>query len=180
MMEPARHSGSQSPLRKPPVANENVEPEVMLSWQWSLFSELSQYDLLEILKVRQAVFIVEQNCPYQDVDDLDPVSWHLMGWHSANAEKKLTAYLRVVPPGKKYPEPSLGRVLTVSSSRGIGSGRALLTEGISRTSLAYQGQGIRISAQRYLEPFYSDFRFATVSDIYDEDGIPHVEMLRDA
>ena len=179
-MEPAQHSDFQFPLRKLPVANPIVESGVMLRWQWSLFGELSQYELLEILKARQAVFVVEQNCPYQDVDDLDPVSWHLMGWHDANAEKRLAAYLRVVPPGKRYPEPSLGRVLTESSSRGIGLGRALLNEGIERTSLAYPGQGIRISAQQYLEPFYSDFRFATVSDVYNEDGIPHVEMLRDA
>lgn len=152
----------------------------MLRWQWSSFGELSQYDLLEILKVRQAVFVVEQKCPYQDVDDLDSEAWHLIGWHDSNAEETLAAYLRVVPPGKKYPEPSLGRVLTASSSRGIGLGRALLDEGIARTALAYPGQGIRISAQQYLEPFYSEVGFKTVSDVYDEDGIPHVEMLRDA
>ena len=150
----------------------------MLRWQWSSLDELSQYDLLEILKARQAVFIVEQNCPYRDVDELDCVSWHLLGWHELHKEEMLAAYLRVVPPGQKYSEPSLGRVLTVSSVRGKGIGRMLLSEGVARASNAYPGSAIRIAAQQYLERFYSDFGFETVSDIFDEDGIPHVEMLR--
>jgi len=149
-----------------------------MNWQWSSFEELSREDLFVILKVRQAVFVVEQNCPYQDADDLDPVSWHLMGWHEGATGRELVAYLRVVFPGKKYPEPSIGRVLTTASVRGTGVGKTLTGEAITRIALEYPHMSIRISAQRYLEKFYSEFGFETVSDPYDEDGIPHIEMVR--
>lgn len=150
----------------------------MLRWQWSSFEELSRHELYEILKARQAVFVVEQNCVYQDIDDLDPVAWHLVGWLQDEAGETLAAYLRVVFPGSKYPEPSLGRVLTTLSARGTGLGRELLREGITRTLTAFPGASIRISAQQYLEQFYAEFGFQTVSEAYLEDGIPHVEMLR--
>jgi ElaA protein len=156
----------------------SLEFEIMLRWQWSSFEGLSRYELHEILKVRQAVFVVEQNCVYQDIDDLDPEAWHLTGWLQDEAGETLAAYLRVVFPGRKYSEPSLGRVLTARSVRGTGLGRELLREGISRTLAAYPGTSIRISAQQYLEQFYSEFGFETVSDAYQEDGIPHLEMLR--
>jgi len=149
-----------------------------MNWQWSSFEELSREDLFVILKVRQAVFVVEQNCPYQDADDLDPVSWHLMGWHEGATGRELVAYLRVVFPGKKYPEPSIGRVLTTASVRGTGVGKTLTGEAITRIALEYPHMSIRISAQQYLEKFYSEFGFETVSDPYDEDGIPHIEMVR--
>ena len=149
-----------------------------MNWQWLSFEELSREDLFGVLKVRQAVFVVEQNCAYQDADDLDPVSWHLMGWHEGATGRELVAYLRVVFPGKKYPEPSIGRVLTTASVRGTGVGKALTREAITRIALEYPHMSIRISAQRYLEKFYSEFGFETVSDPYDEDGIPHIEMVR--
>ena len=151
-----------------------------MNWQWVSFEELSREELYEVLKVRQTVFVVEQNCAYQDADDLDPVSWHLMGWHESTSGRKLVAYLRVVFPGKKYPEPSIGRVLTMASVRGAGLGQELMCEAISRTVREYPQQSIRISAQHYLEKFYSGLGFETVSDPYDEDGIPHIEMLRKA
>ena len=149
-----------------------------MNWQWSSFEELSRDNLYDVLKVRQAVFVVEQNCAYQDADDLDPVSWHLMGWRETTAGRELVAYLRVVFPGKKYPEPSIGRVLTTAPVRGTGVGKALTREAITRIALEYPQMSIRISAQRYLEKFYSEFGFETVSDPYKEDGIPHIEMLR--
>ena len=150
-----------------------------MNWQWLSFEELSRDDLYKVLKVRQAVFVVEQNCVYQDADDLDPVSWHLMGWRKTTTGRELVAYLRVVFPGKKYPEPSIGRVLTTASVRGTGAGKALTREAITRIALEYPQMSIRISAQRYLEKFYSEFGFETVSDPYVEDGIPHIEMLRE-
>jgi len=151
-----------------------------MNWLWSSFEELSRDDLYEVLKVRQAVFVVEQNCVYQDADDLDSVSWHLMGWHEGTSRRELVAYLRVVFPGKKYPEPSIGRVLTTASMRGTGAGKELTREAITHIALEYPQMSIRISAQRYLEKFYSEFGFEAVSDPYEEDGIPHIEMLRKA
>lgn len=150
----------------------------MIQWQWLPFENLSRNVLFEILKVRQAVFVVEQNCVYQDADNLDPVSWHLMGWRINSGEKELVAYLRVSLPGKKYPEPSIGRVLTAPSVRGTGIGKALIDKGITQTTIEYPGVRIRISAQQYLEKFYSEFGFETVTAPYDEDGIPHIEMVR--
>ena len=147
-------------------------------WQWLSFEKLLREDLYEVLKVRQAIFVVEQNCAYLDADDLDPASWHLMGWRETATGRELVAYLRVVFPGKKYPEPSIGRVLTTASVRGTGVGKTLTREAITRIALEYPHMSIRISAQRYLEKFYSEFGFETVSDPYDEDGIPHIEMLR--
>lgn len=149
-----------------------------MNWQWLSFEGFTPEELFEIMKVRQAVFVVEQNCAYQDADDLDQVSWHLMGWHEDNMRRNLVAYLRVVFPGRKYPEPSIGRVLTASSARGAGLGKVLMREAIAHTASVYPQMSIRISAQRYLEKFYSGFGFETVSEPYDEDGIPHIEMLR--
>ena len=150
----------------------------MIEWQWSSFEELTRDTLFEICKLRQEVFIVEQNCAYQDLDDLDQVSWHLMGWRKDSVDKKLVAYLRVVFPGKKYQEPSIGRVITAPSVRRTGLGYALTQEAISRIVQIYPKTAIRISAQQYLEKFYSKFEFEKVGDPYDEDGIPHIEMFR--
>lgn len=152
----------------------------MVTWQWSSFEELSRDDLFNILKARQAVFIVEQNCVYQDVDDLDPLSWHLLGWLERPASRLLVAYSRIIFPGKKFAEPALGRVLTTASVRGTGLGTELTLESIARTMRQYPESPIRISAQRYLEKFYARFGFETVSAPYDEDGIAHIEMLRQA
>lgn len=150
----------------------------MIEWQWSSFEKLTRDTLFEIIKARQEVFIVEQNCAYQDVDDHDRVAWHLMGWLRSSPDKKLAAYLRVVFPGEKYQEPSIGRVMTLPSFRKTGLGSALTQEAISRIGHIYPGTAIRISAQQYLERFYSKFEFETVGDPYDEDGIPHIEMVR--
>ena len=151
-----------------------------MNWKWLSFEQLSREDLYEVLKVRQAIFVIEQNCVYQDADGLDPTSWHLLGWHEDTTGRKLVAYLRVVFPGGKYPEPSIGRVLTTASVRGTGAGQALMREAINHIALEYPQKSIRISAQQYLEKFYFEFGFETVSAPYDEDGIPHIEMLRKA
>lgn len=150
----------------------------MIEWQWCSYEELTRDTLFEIIKVRQEVFIVEQNCAYQDVDDLDRFSWHLIGWRKDSAGEKLVAYLRVVFPGKKYLEPAIGRVVTAPSVRGTGLGYELTQEAISRVRQIYPNTDIRISAQQYLEGFYSKFGFEKVGNPYDEDGIRHIEMLR--
>lgn len=148
-----------------------------IQWQWSSFEALSGADVYEVLKVRQAVFAVEQNCVYQDVDDVDQSAWHLLGWAHPNQGRALIAYLRVVFPGVRYPEPSIGRVLTAASVRAQGVGKALTREALTQVAREYPGQSIRISAQQHLQRFYAEFGFETVSEPYDEDGIPHVEML---
>jgi ElaA protein len=150
------------------------------AWQWARLDDLAPADVYALMALRQQVFVVEQGCAFLDADGLDTRAWHLLGWLALGATPVLVAYLRVVDPSAKYDEPSLGRIVTAPSMRRVGLGRRLVTEGIARASAQYAGKPIRIGAQRYLEAFYSQFGFRTVSPPYDEDGIPHVEMLRDA
>lgn len=147
-------------------------------WQCSPFAEISNQELYEILKARQAVFVVEQNCAFQDADDVDQLCWHVAAWSSQDSERTLLAYARIVPPGVKYEEPSIGRVITTAPARGKGYGRELMKRAVEKTLALYPRHAIRIGAQQYLERFYSSFGFRTVSEPYIEDGIPHVEMVR--
>lgn len=150
----------------------------MTEWQRSAFNELSGDDLYRVLQQRQDVFILEQTCFYQDFDGLDQGAHHLLGWHTVDGKRELGAYLRILAPGAKYTEMSLGRVLTSKAARGSGIGRELLEQGIAYAEALYPGHRIRIGAQRYLEKFYTSFGFVTFSEPYDEDGIIHVDMLR--
>ncbi|MFV8783761.1 GNAT family N-acetyltransferase [Microbulbifer sp. SA54] len=152
-------------------------PTVPFSFRWSTFDQLSAAELYEILRIRQEVFVVEQDCAYQDADGKDQCAWHLACWDYTTESPTLLAYLRVVFPGKKYPEPSIGRVLTTHSARGTGLGRELMRTAIENTQREYPESPIRISAQLYLEKFYTDLGFEQVSEPYDEDGIPHIEMV---
>ncbi|MGE3262195.1 MAG: GNAT family N-acetyltransferase [Bacteriovoracia bacterium] len=145
-----------------------------MKWQWKKFNELSAQELYEILALRQQVFIVEQNCPYLDCDGLDQESWHLLG----REKNALVAYLRILPPGLKYPEPSLGRVVTAASVRGTGMGRTQTAEAIKKIEELWGKVPVRISAQAYLEKFYASFGFVRAGENYLEDDIPHAEMLR--
>jgi len=145
-------------------------------------------------QARVGVFIVEQDCVFQDVDGVDPECWHLMGTVpelpgeaepdkpglSPVLDKRLVAYCRLVPPGIKFPEPSIGRVITAGAARRAGYGRQLMREAVRQAERLWPGQALRIGAQQYLERFYGEFGFRTVSEPYDEDGILHVEMLRPA
>jgi len=151
----------------------------MLDWQWKHFDELTTNELYAILKARQEVFVVEQDCAYLDIDAFDQDAWHLMGWDIAAPDARaLRAYLRLVGPDNRYAEPSIGRVLTSAGVRHAGLGREALSLGIEQAGRIYPEQSIRISAQLHLAPLYSEFGFTTVSEPYDEDGIPHVEMLK--
>jgi len=138
---------------------------------------MGKHELYEAMVLRQEVFVVEQNCPYQDADRLDQHSWHLLGWSDKNPQQ-LLAYLRVVEKELKYSEISIGRVVTHPSTRGTGAGRELMATAINCIEKHLDRQAIRISAQEYLLSFYGSFGFVPVSDIYLEDDIPHVEMLR--
>jgi ElaA protein len=144
-----------------------------LVWHCWRFHELSVDRLYDVLALRCQVFIVEQG-PYQDLDGVDRHSAHLLG---RNSHGDLLAYLRVVDPGIKYPEASIGRVITAPKVRGTGLGRLLIREGVRRCHLAWPGRGIRISAQSHLQPFYTEVGFVGQGEDYLEDGIPHREML---
>ncbi len=150
----------------------------MTEWQWSTFAGLSAFDLYQVLQKRQDVFILEQTCLYPDMDGLDLGAHHLLGWRLIDGKRELAAYMRVLAPGAKYDEMSLGRVLTAPLARGSGIGRELLAQGIAHAERQHPGYRIRIGAQRHLEKFYGEFGFVTFSEPYDEDGIIHVDMLR--
>ena len=145
-----------------------------IQWHRRRFDDLTARDLYDAMNLRQRVFAIEQHCVYLDADYLDVDADHLMG-RSANGE--LIAYLRIVPPGKKYVEPSIGRVITAPEARGIGLGKELMHQGMAWVTEKYPNQGVRISAQQHLERFYMEFGFRAVGEPYDEDGILHVEMV---
>jgi ElaA protein len=127
---------------------------------------------------RLEVFNVEQNCAYQDCDGVDPHCFHLLGWKQIDGKRQVVAYMRCVKAGIKFPEVSLGRVLNTAAVRGTGAGREMMTVALQHMQRVFPNQPIRISAQQYLEKFYQSFGFVTQSEPYDEDDIPHVEMLR--
>jgi ElaA protein len=151
----------------------------MIEWQWKTFDELSADELYEIMKIRQEVFMIEQNCIYQDIDDLDKTAWHLTAWDTKQTNtRKVQAYLRIVFPGYKFKQPSIGRIPTVKELRRNGLGKELLRNAVLKIEMEYPNQPIRISAQQHLYKFYAQFGFEQVSEPYDEDGIVHIEMLR--
>jgi ElaA protein len=147
-----------------------------VNWVWLRFAELGVDDLYDALQLRCRVFVLEQG-PYLDPDGIDRHAWHLLG---RDAQGTLVATLRLVDPGVKYAEPSIGRVVTAPEVRGTGLGRALTAEGVAGCDRLWPGRHVRISAQAHLERFYNAFGFARVGSDYLEDGIPHVEMLRPA
>jgi ElaA protein len=146
---------------------------VTLDWTWSRFAELGVDNLYDALALRCRVFVLEQG-PYLDPDGLDRHAWHLLGRDAAGV---LQAYLRVVDPGARYDEPSIGRVITSPEARGTGLGRVLVGEGVARCHAAWPGCAIRISAQSHLEGFYGGFGFLRAGKDYGEDSIPHCQML---
>ena len=146
-----------------------------LSWEWNSFSELDRDKLYEILKFRQEIFVVEQKSWYLDADGLDQSSLHLM----VTNEQNLIGYLRLTPPGTKYTEASIGRVSIHDECRGEGIGKKLLVMGLKKGKETYETGSFRISAQEYLISYYESHGFKVQGKPYDEDGIPHVEMLLD-
>ena len=176
-------------------------PAVKVRWQWSRFPELAAAELYAALAARQQVFMVEQHCAFQDADGRDVHAWHLFAWAEdpgpaapvvwaptpperaqlapwgGPAALVLAGYLRVLDPGRKFAEPSIGRVLTVAPYRGIGFGRSLMVEGIARTRQVWPEWPVRIAAQQRLERFYLSLGFQTAGPPYQEDDIAHVDML---
>lgn len=142
-------------------------------WTCKTFSELTVYELYAILHLRNEVFVVEQNCVFQDADNKDQHSFHYMGWR----QDRLVAYTRLVPPGVSYKEPSIGRVVTSPAARGQGTGQDLMKRSIEECKKLFGNTPIRIGAQLYLKKFYMSFGFIQAGDIYLEDGIEHIEMI---
>ena len=150
------------------------------SWQFSRFRDLSVDDLYAIVRLREAVFIIEQNCPYPDADGRDPLAWHLLGWRDGPDGKELVAYARIFEPGIRYHEASIGRIVTAPAVRGTGWGRQLMVEALQRVEKLVPNEQVKIAAQRRLENFYKGYGFETISEPYEEDGIIHVDMIREA
>ena len=144
-----------------------------INWTWKRFGEFSGTELYGLLAARIDVFVIEQNCAYQELDGRDIDAYHLCGTGGSG----LAAYLRLLPAGSQHAEPSIGRVMTVAAARGDGLGRELLTRGIRGCRQYYPDQSLRASAQSHLQSFYESLGFVTVSPLYKEDGIPHVDML---
>lgn len=135
------------------------------------FQELTVDELYEILRARSEIFVVEQDCVYQDLDDVDQDAYHVC----VRENGKLVAYLRVIEKGKRLDEVSLGRVISVERLKGWGS--IVMQEGIKVAKEKFHAKKIKIGAQKQAMPFYQKLGFKQISDDYDEDGIPHVYMI---
>jgi ElaA protein len=136
------------------------------------FSELNTTELYEILQLRSEVFVVEQDCVYQDIDFKDQKSLHIFGYKN----DKIVAYTRVFSAGNYFDNASIGRVLVVASERKYGFGHDLMKASITAIEKHFKVTEITISAQKYLKKFYEAHQFVQVGEAYLEDGIPHIRM----
>ncbi|EED32171.1 acetyltransferase (gnat) family protein [gamma proteobacterium NOR5-3] len=146
-------------------------------WSCQPFSALSGSEVYELLQLRSAIFVVEQDCVYLDPDGLDTAAWHL----AYRENGKLLAYQRCLPPGTSYDrESSIGRVIVDSSQRGRDLGRELVRRGIDFNLANWPDREILIGAQAYLQRFYESLGFVVCSEPYMEDGILHIYMTHAA
>jgi ElaA protein len=144
-------------------------------WACKTFQELSVEELYSVLRLRSDVFVVEQNCIFLDQDNKDQYCYHIMGWEGKN----LVASTRLVPKGVSYPDyHSIGRVVNNRDFRGLGLGKELMEYSIEKCIEHFGNGQIKIGAQLYLKRFYESLGFEQSSDVYDEDGIDHIEMIR--
>ncbi|MFA5903282.1 MAG: GNAT family N-acetyltransferase [Desulfobacula sp.] len=150
----------------------------IIEWEIKPFDRLCIDELYDLLKLRVDVFVVEQNCAYAELDENDrhPDTLHLTG---RNENRELVAYLRILPPGLSFEQPGIGRVVVSKKNRGQGFCRTLIQKAVDQIHRSWPGMGIKISAQAYLEAFYQSYGFKKVSGPYSEDGILHLEMLRE-
>lgn len=157
----------------------NVHSSAMTRLQWEMrtFRQLTVDQLFELLQLRVNVFVVEQQCAYPELDAFDchAETRHLSGYDGGG---HLIAYARILPPGLKIPEVNIGRFVVKRESRGKGAGHELLRTALCLIQKVWPGIAIRVSAQEYLQRFYTQYGFTRVSDVYLEDAIPHVEMLK--
>lgn len=148
---------------------------MQLQWTVKKFDDLTPHQLYAVLQLRNEVFVVEQDCVFQDADGKDQDCYHLMGFN----ENKLAAYTRLVPPGVIYPEISIGRVVTSPAVRRGGAGRLLMQKSIDSCYELFGVLPIKIGAQLYLQKFYESFGFRQISEVYLEDSIPHIYMRKE-
>ena len=148
----------------------------MIQYQFKTFESLSIQELYAIMQVRNDVFVYEQHCYYQDLDDKDQACIHVLG---RNEQQKLVAYCRILPPGLTYPTHSIGRVLVISAYRKQQLGRALMQKTLDYILSTYGKAPLTIEAQLYLQAFYESLGFLRTSDVFDDAGIDHVEMKLD-
>ena len=148
---------------------------MQIQWQVKAFSELSLHELYEVLRLRSEVFVVEQHCPFQDLDNKDQACHHLLAYLE---EGTLAAYARLVPAGLTFEHAAIGRVVTSPQVRHLGIGRELMQRSIEAMGQLYGPVPIQIGAQLYLRRFYESFGFRASSAMYLEDGIEHIEMIR--
>ncbi|MGF6805910.1 ElaA protein [Paraburkholderia sp. Clong3] len=149
-----------------------------LEWRWKPFGNLTSVEVYEMLAARSAVFVVEQNCVYGDIDGLDVEAWHLLAYGTGDgaARPPLAGYLRVLLPDAADADVRIGRVLTTAPFRGICLGKAMLERSLAQIRAQWPDTPIRLHAQAHLQGFYGAFGFEPVSEVHDEDGIPHVWM----
>lgn len=147
-----------------------------ITWYHKHFKELNTTELYQILQLRNEVFIVEQHCPFQDLDDKDLKCYHLIGFDTES--QKVMAYTRIVPAGISFEEASIGRVITSPLARKGGIGKQLMNKSIELLEEFYGGVSIKIGAQLYLKKFYESFGFQQVEEVYLEDGIEHILMIK--
>ncbi len=148
-----------------------------LQWQSRLFQQLSNHELYELLKFRVDIFVVEQNCPYPELDDKDT---HIETRHiTAHCNSTLFAYARLLSPGVRYPEVNIGRFAVDASSRHQRFGTLLMEKCLEEAANIWPDLNIKISAQEHLKDFYENFGFKKISEMYLEDNIPHITMLKD-
>lgn len=145
-----------------------------IRWEIKAFDALSNEELYQVLRLRAEVFVVEQGCPYQDLDNYDQRALHVMGRTDAG----LAAYTRIFAPGIKFDVASIGRVVTAPFARRHGFGRELMNVSIAAVQDKWGKIAIKISAQQYLQKFYESLGFVQRSEPYMEDNIPHIEMIR--
>ncbi|MEZ5026919.1 MAG: GNAT family N-acetyltransferase [Chitinophagales bacterium] len=139
------------------------------------FNELSVQQLYDALQLREAVFQIEQDCIYKDVDDKDKHCWHLFLYE----KEELLAYCRLVPKGISYDEyVSIGRVVSQTQRRKEGLGRTLMQEAMRQMQQLFPNESIKISAQLYLQKFYESYGFVVEGEWYIEDHIPHIAMIK--
>ncbi|MBN4062152.1 MAG: GNAT family N-acetyltransferase [Flavobacteriales bacterium] len=146
-----------------------------INWLCKKYADLSLDELYELLALRTNVFVVEQNCPYQELDGKDKTAFHLMGFDENGL---LLAYTRILPAGVYYKGPSIGRIVVSHKMRRHGLGNEMMRQALEFAEKEFGKAALRISAQEHLQSYYQNWGFKTVSEPYLEDGIPHLEMVK--